>query len=104
MHSSEDPRERLIANLQDQITSVEASINRLITSTSEKTKRETKSRDFFDVAYDVEKEHMMREIAYYIWNNEGRPHGKHDAYWEAARKAVAEGKTPDDFRINEKRR
>ena len=100
MHNSEDPRERLIASLQDQITNLEVSVSRLITTSSPKAVRETKSKDFLDVAYDVEKEHMMREIAYCIWNNEGRPHGKHDAYWKAAREAVAEGKTPDDFKIN----
>ena len=38
---------------------------------------------------DTEREHRIRERAYHLWNDEGRPHGRHDEYWERARELVA---------------
>ncbi len=38
---------------------------------------------------DTEREHRIRDRAYHLWNEEGRPHGRHDEYWERARTLVA---------------
>ncbi len=38
---------------------------------------------------DSERDHRIRERAYHLWNDEGRPHGRHDEYWERARELVA---------------
>ena len=37
---------------------------------------------------DPEREHRIRERAYHLWNDDGRPHGRHDEYWERARELV----------------
>lgn len=37
---------------------------------------------------DPEREHRIRERAYHLWNDDGRPTGHHDEYWERARELV----------------
>ena len=37
---------------------------------------------------DPEREHRIRRRAYHLWNDEGRPHGRHDEFWERARELV----------------
>ena len=39
-------------------------------------------------------ESRIREIAYQIWQAEGRPHGQHDRHWGMARKLVEESPSP----------
>lgn len=34
-------------------------------------------------------EQRVRERAHQIWEEEGRPHGRHDAHWQLAREQVA---------------
>ena len=38
---------------------------------------------------DPGREHRIRERAYHLWHDEGRPHGRHDEFWERARELVA---------------
>lgn len=38
---------------------------------------------------DPGREHRIRERAYHLWSSEGRPHGRHDEFWERARELVA---------------
>jgi hypothetical protein len=38
---------------------------------------------------DPKIEQQIRECAYAIWENEGRPHGKHLEHWERAKALVA---------------
>ena len=35
-----------------------------------------------------DREQRIRELAYSIWEQEGRPHGQAERHWEMARKAV----------------
>jgi hypothetical protein len=44
-------------------------------------------RDMADT--DREKERLIRERAYQIWVDEGRPEGRADAHWEQAEKEIA---------------
>ena len=37
---------------------------------------------------DPEREHRIRQRAYHLWDDEGRPHGRHDEFWERARELV----------------
>ena len=37
---------------------------------------------------DPERERRVRDRAYHLWNDEGRPHGRHDEFWERARELV----------------
>lgn len=37
---------------------------------------------------DPERDHRIRERAYHLWNDDGRPTGHHDEYWERARELV----------------
>ncbi len=38
---------------------------------------------------DPEREHRIRERAYHLWIEEGRPHGRDAEFWERARELVA---------------
>lgn len=38
-------------------------------------------------------EERIRELAYQIWQSEGRPSGQHDRHWEMARKLAESGGT-----------
>jgi hypothetical protein len=38
---------------------------------------------------DPEREHRVRERAYFLWESEGKPHGRDVEYWERARELVA---------------
>ncbi len=38
---------------------------------------------------DPGREHRIRVRAYQLWSDEGRPHGRHDEFWERARELVA---------------
>jgi hypothetical protein len=38
---------------------------------------------------DPEREHRVRERAYYLWESEGKPHGRDVEFWERARELVA---------------
>jgi hypothetical protein len=37
---------------------------------------------------DPEREHRIRERAYHLWNDEGRPHGRDHEFWERARELI----------------
>lgn len=37
---------------------------------------------------DPEREHRIRDRAYHLWNDQGRPHGRHDEFWERARELI----------------
>jgi len=37
---------------------------------------------------DPKREHRIRDRAYHLWNDQGRPHGRHDEFWERARELV----------------
>lgn len=37
---------------------------------------------------DPEREIRIRDRAYHLWVDEGRPHGRHDEFWERARELV----------------
>ena len=37
---------------------------------------------------DPEREHRIRQRAYHLWDDQGRPHGRHDEFWERARELV----------------
>ena len=37
---------------------------------------------------DPEREHRIRDRAYHLWDNEGRPHGRDAEFWERARELV----------------
>ena len=38
---------------------------------------------------DAGREHRIRERAYHLWEQDGRPHGRDQEYWERARELVA---------------
>ncbi len=38
---------------------------------------------------DPEREHRIRDRAYHLWVEGGRPHGRHDEFWERASALVA---------------
>jgi hypothetical protein len=38
---------------------------------------------------DSDREKLIRERAYQIWTDEGRPEGRADAHWEQAEKEIA---------------
>lgn len=40
-------------------------------------------------AFDPEREEKVRERAYRLWEEEGRPEGRHAYHWERAREIVA---------------
>jgi hypothetical protein len=35
--------------------------------------------------YDAERERLIRELAYQLWESEGRPEGREEEYWHRAR-------------------
>ena len=37
---------------------------------------------------DPEREHRIRDRAYHLWVDEGRPHGRHDEFWERASELI----------------
>lgn len=37
---------------------------------------------------DPRREHRIRQRAYHLWDDEGRPPGRHDEFWERARELV----------------
>jgi Protein of unknown function (DUF2934) len=39
----------------------------------------------------MDKEQQIREMAYHLWVDEGRPHGRHEEHWRQASKLVAQG-------------
>ena len=38
--------------------------------------------------HDPERERRIRDRAYHLWIDEGRPHGRHDEFWERATELV----------------
>jgi hypothetical protein len=40
------------------------------------------------LSVDPEREHLVRERAYLMWEADGRPHGRDVEYWERARELV----------------
>lgn len=38
----------------------------------------------------TDQEKAIRERAHALWEHEGRPHGRHDAHWEQARREIEE--------------
>jgi len=38
---------------------------------------------------DAAREHRIRERAYHLWEQDGRPHGRDQEYWERARELIA---------------
>jgi hypothetical protein len=38
---------------------------------------------------EADDEEAIRLTAYFLWEQDGRPHGRHDAYWLRARKMHA---------------
>ncbi|MGO4352753.1 DUF2934 domain-containing protein [Rhizobium sp. RAF36] len=47
----------------------------------------------------MDKDQERRERAYRIWEDEGRPHGKHDDHWQRAEDQHAEaGRQADEDR------
>jgi hypothetical protein len=41
---------------------------------------------------------MVRQSAYFIWEREGRPHGRADEHWSEARRAIGFDDGDQDFR------
>jgi hypothetical protein len=37
---------------------------------------------------DAARERHIRERAYHLWEADGRPHGRHEEYWERARELI----------------
>jgi hypothetical protein len=40
------------------------------------------------LSFDPDREQRIRERAYYLWESEGKPHGRDVEYWERARELV----------------
>lgn len=51
----------------------------------------------------VDKEQQMRERAYKIWEDEGRPDGSHDEHWKRAEEQhkLAEQESEDVTKVNQ---
>jgi hypothetical protein len=48
----------------------------------------TRSSNKNPLAPDPGREHRIRERAYYLWEADGKPHGRDVEYWERARELV----------------
>ncbi len=46
-------------------------------------------------------EDRIRERAHRIWEEEGRPHGRHEEHWQRARREILGNKAPPNFRPGE---
>jgi Protein of unknown function (DUF2934) len=47
-----------------------------------------------ELAVVLEREQLVRRRAYEIWEQQGRPHGRHGGHWEAAERELGDaGKT-----------
>jgi hypothetical protein len=38
--------------------------------------------------HDAERERLIREVAYQLWESEGRPEGREEEYWHRARERL----------------
>jgi hypothetical protein len=38
--------------------------------------------------HDAERERLIRELAYQLWESEGRPEGREEEYWHRARERL----------------
>ena len=43
---------------------------------------------------DPAREQRIRERAYHLWEQDGRPHGRHEEYWERARELIGMEENP----------
>jgi Protein of unknown function (DUF2934) len=52
---------------------------------------------------DRDKEHAIRERAYYIWEREGRPEGQAEAHWLLAARNQSGNEPTDEFMDDEEK-
>jgi Protein of unknown function (DUF2934) len=48
-----------------------------------------------ELAVVLEREQLVRRRAYEIWEQQGRPHGRHADHWVAAERELADAASPE---------